>query len=220
MDYLPCVEIEPQEQAQSSVIWLHGLGANGHDFEPMVPELGIATKSVRFIFPHAPSIPVSINNGMRMPAWYDITDLDLDRKIDQLQLEKSANEIRKLILRENERGVVSEKIIIAGFSQGGAVGYEITLSYKDRLAGLVALSTYFPTKDTVNYSQQNQSTPIFIGHGTQDQMVLPGLGDEAHRHLQSRSYPVEYHSYEVGHGVNLEEIKDIGVWINRVLDLK
>ena len=150
MDYLPCVEIEPQVQAHASVIWLHGLGANGHDFEPIVPELRIATKSVRFIFPHAPSIPVSINNGMRMPAWYDITDLDLERKIDQLQLEKSADEIRKLILRENERGVVSEKIIIAGFSQGGAVGYEIALSYEHRLAGLVALSTYFPTKDTVN----------------------------------------------------------------------
>jgi phospholipase/carboxylesterase len=220
MDYLPCVEIEPQEQAQSSVIWLHGLGANGHDFEPIVPELGIATKSVRFIFPHAPSIPVSINNGMRMPAWYDITDLNLKRKIDQSQLEKSAEEIRKLILRENKRGVLSEKIIIAGFSQGGAVGYETALSYKSPLAGLIALSTYFPTKNTVKYSQQNQSIPVFIGHGEQDQMVLPELGIEAQNHLQDRSYSVEYHSYQVAHGVNLEEIKDIGIWINKVLDLE
>jgi phospholipase/carboxylesterase len=220
MDYLPCVEIEPQEQAQSSVIWLHGLGANGHDFESIVPELGISTKSVRFIFPHAPSIPVSINNGMRMPAWYDISNLDLEKKIDQPQLEKSAEEIGKLILRENERGILSKNIIIAGFSQGGAVGYEVALSYKDSLAGLVALSTYFPTKNTVKYSVENKSIPVFIGHGNQDQMVSAELGIEAHRHLQDRSYPVEYHSYEVGHGVNLEEIKDIGIWINKALDLE
>jgi len=220
MEYLPCVEIEPFKRAQSSVIWLHGLGANGHDFEPIVPQLELETASVRFIFPHAPHIPVSINNGMQMPAWYDIKDLDLGRKIDETQLQQSAKEIGKLIVRENDRGVPSDKIVIAGFSQGGAVGYEVALSHSNSLAGLIALSTYFATKDTVQYSPANKSLPIFIGHGNHDQMVLPELGITAHERLKYNNYPVEYHSYEVAHGVNLEEIKDIGIWINKILGLK
>ncbi len=221
MKYLPCVEIEPTETAGASVIWLHGLGANGHDFEPIVPELGLGDDtSVRFVFPHAPQIAVSINNGMKMPAWYDITDLNLGRKIDQTQLQQSAKEIENLIARENERGVPSQKIIIAGFSQGGAVGYEIALSYQDTLAGLIALSTYFATKETVQYSTANKSLPIFIGHGTHDQMVVSNLGVSAHEILKEKKYPVEYHTYEVAHGVNLQEIKDIGIWISKILELE
>jgi phospholipase/carboxylesterase len=136
VDLLKCVEIEPHGVAEFTVIWLHGLGANGHDFEPVVPSLRIdPTLQIRFVFPHAPHIPVSINNGMEMPAWYDIINLDLGREIDATQLRNSAIEISGLIARENERGIKTENIIIAGFSQGGAVGYELALSHPNKLAG-------------------------------------------------------------------------------------
>jgi phospholipase/carboxylesterase len=218
VEFLKCVEIEPNGSAEFSVIWLHGLGANGHDFEPIVPSLGIdKTLQIRFVFPHAPHIPVSINNGMEMPAWYDIINLDLGREIDAAQLRNSADEINRLISRENERGIATEKIIIAGFSQGGAVGYELALSHPEKLAGLIALSTYFATEKTIEISQANKKLPIFIGHGRQDQMVLPIKGKEAYGFLKERDYPVELYEYELAHGVDLDEVKEIGAWINKIL---
>jgi phospholipase/carboxylesterase len=221
VDLLKCVEIEPDGPAEFSVIWLHGLGANGHDFEPIVPSLGIdETLQIRFVFPHAPHIPVSINNGMEMPAWYDIINLDLGGEIDATQLRNSAYEISRLISRENERGITAENIIIAGFSQGGAVGYEIALSYPEKLAGLIALSTYFATEKTIKLSSANNKLPVFIGHGRHDQMVLPKKGKEAYNFLKNKQYPVEHHEYEVAHGVDMDEVREIGSWINRVFNVE
>ncbi len=219
MDLLPCVEIEPPAPATAAVIWLHGLGANGHDFEPVVPHLGLPeTLAVRFVFPHAPEIPVTINNGYVMPAWYDILVMDLGREVDADQLRSSAAAVGQLIEREKARGIPSERIIIAGFSQGGAVGYELALSWPERLGGLVTLSTYFPTAESVAYSPANHDLPVFIGHGRLDPMVSESLGASAHALLQARGYPVEYHTYNVEHGVDMVEIRDIGTWIRKRLE--
>ena len=154
---LPGVEIDPASPANAAVIWLHGLGANGHDFEPVVPELHLPESlPVRFIFPHAPQIPVTINSGYIMPAWYDILEMELDRKVDLAQLQQSALQIQQLIDREIERGIDSRRIVIAGFSQGGAVGFEAALSYPKPLAGLLALSTYFATADSIDIHPANR----------------------------------------------------------------
>ena len=153
MEYLPAVEIEyPKgEPVNAAIIWLHGLGADGNDFAPIVPQLDLpAGLGVRFIFPHAPSIPVTINNGFVMPAWYDIKRLDVDRHVDTDQLKQSASWVHDLIEREIERGVPSERIIVAGFSQGGAVSFEAALTYPKTLAGIMALSTYFATGDSID----------------------------------------------------------------------
>ena len=217
-ELLPCVEVEPATPANAAVIWLHGLGADGHDFEPIVPHLGIESPhAVRFVFPHAPSIPVTINNGYVMPAWYDILELDLERKMDETQLRASAAAVAKLIQREVERGIAAEKIIVAGFSQGGAVGFELALSYPERLAGLIAISTYFATKNSIETSDANADLPILICHGLHDPVVAEQFGQESFRLVSEMGYPAEYKTYPVEHGVDLQEILEIGAWINRVL---
>ena len=219
MDYLPCVEIEPADTAKASVIWLHGLGADGHDFEPIVPHLGISdTNPTRFVFPHAPAIPVTINNGMAMPAWYDILEMHLDRRVDEDQLRASAGAVARLIEREIERGVAANRIVIAGFSQGGAVAFELALSYPQRLAGLIALSTYFATRESIKRHEANADLPVFIGHGQHDPVVNEDYGQASHAALKALGYPAEYHLYPVEHGVDMQEIKDIGAWINGVLE--
>ena len=148
--YLTCVEIEPSTPATASVLWLHGLGADGHDFEPIVPELRLPRDAgVRFVFPNAPAIPVTINGGMVMPAWYDILALDIGRHVDEQQLRQSADAVAALVDREIERGIDSRRIVIAGFSQGGAVAYQLALSDPRPLAGLLVLSAYFPTARTI-----------------------------------------------------------------------
>lgn len=177
MQELKYIEIETNPNPTASVIWLHGLGASGHDFEPVVPELGLPPgAAVRFIFPHAPNLPVTINGGMRMPAWYDIKAMDIDRIVDTEQLMASSDAVGRLVDQEIERGVKSEHIVIAGFSQGGAVAYELGLSYPKRLAGIIALSTYFATAGTVKVSQANRGIPINVYHGTADPMVPESLG--------------------------------------------
>jgi phospholipase/carboxylesterase len=214
MDELAYVEIEPAANATASVIWLHGLGADGHDFEPIVPHLGIAPDlAIRFVFPHAPRLPVTINNGHVMPAWYDVFEMDLSRKVDETQLRASAIAVSRLITRENERGINTNRIILAGFSQGGAVAFELALSHPERLAGLVALSTYFATRNSVDINPANAGLPIFIGHGTRDPVVAESFGADSFSHLTEMGYAVEYHTYAVEHGVDLEEIQDIGRWI-------
>jgi len=169
MTYLPCETIETSNNPDAAVIWLHGLGANGHDFVPIVPQLRLPSEfKVRFIFPHAPSIPVTINGGMVMPAWYDILSLEAGRKTNPDQIEASAAAVIALLERERSRGIASERIVLAGFSQGGAVVYQAALAYENRLAGLMAMSTYFPTHETVHASAQ-QGKPadtiklIFLG---------------------------------------------------------
>ena len=215
-DLLRCVEIEPSAQATASVIWLHGLGASGHDFEPIVPELQLpADLAVRFIFPHAPQIPVTVNGGMVMPAWYDILAMDIDRKVDEAGVLASADAVDALIEREIARGIPSERILIAGFSQGGAVAYQAALRHPQPLAGLLTLSTYMAMP--VPPSQANAALPVMICHGSMDPMVPEQLGQRAAATLTELGYSPQYKSYPMEHMVCLEQIRDIGQWLTERL---
>ena len=215
-DLLRCVEIEPSAQATASVIWLHGLGASGHDFEPIVPELQLpADLAVRFIFPHAPQIPVTVNGGMVMPAWYDILAMDIDRKVDEAGVLASADAVDALIEQEIARGIPSERIIIAGFSQGGAVAYQAALRHPQPLAGLLTLSTYMAMP--VTPSNANASLPVMICHGSMDPMVPEQLGQRAAATLTELGYTPQYKSYPMEHMVCLEQIRDIGQWLTERL---
>lgn len=215
---LPCIDIEPDLPARSTVILLHGLGADGNDFVPMVPQLQLpAEMAVRFLFPNAPSIPITINGGYVMPAWYDITEINIDRKIDASQLIASAESIRQLVDREIDRGIPSERIVLAGFSQGGAVAYQTALTYMQPLAGLLCMSSYFATRETITPNTANRNLPVFICHGTMDPMVPERMGREAQSELTARGYEVEYKSYPMEHAVCARETQDISLWLQRVL---
>ena len=218
MNYLPHITVETGPKPIASVIWLHGLGASGHDFEPVVPELGLPEDTaVRFIFPHAPNLPVTINGGMSMPAWYDIKAMDIDRVVDTEQLRASADAVAKLVEQQKHKGIPPERIIIAGFSQGGAVAYELGLSYPERFGGVLALSTYFATADTVERSEANADVPISVYHGTFDPMVPESLGVRSVETLKEMGYDPSYQTFPMEHSVCLEEIQDIGRFIRRHL---
>lgn len=218
MQDLQYIEIETGENPTAAVIWLHGLGASGHDFEPVVPELGLPEDTaVRFIFPHAPNLPVTINGGMSMPAWYDIKAMDIDRVVDTEQLRASADAVAKLVEQQKQKGIPPERIIIAGFSQGGAVAYELGLSYPERFGGVLALSTYFATADTVERSEANADVPISVYHGTFDPMVPESLGVRSVETLKEMGYDPSYQTFPMEHSVCLEEIQDIGRFIRRHL---
>ena len=222
-EFLDCVVVEPgAEIAAASVIWLHGLGADGHDFEAVVPLLGIPPEmDVRFLFPNAPAIPVTVNNGIVMPAWYDILGMDFDRRVDEEGVRRSAQHVTDLIERERERGVAPEKIVLAGFSQGGAIALHLGLRYEARLAGILALSTYIACDGDLENerSDANQDVPIFQALGTMDPMVAYGLGTRARTRLTDLGYSVDWHEYEMQHQVCPEEIDAVGAWLRRVLDL-
>lgn len=218
MSYLPCIELEPQTPATAAVIWLHGLGASGNDFAPIVPELQLPESlAVRFIFPHAPSIPVTVNGGMVMPAWYDILSMEVDRIIDEPQILQSAEAVSALIDREIERGIASDRIILAGFSQGGAVAYQTALTYPKPLAGLMAMSTYLATQDTLTPHTANLELDIFVTHGTQDPIVHEVLGQRAVEFLLGKGYQTLYVTYPMQHEVCLPQIKDISSWLQERL---
>ena len=218
MTILSCIDIEPKTPATATVILLHGLGANGNDFVPMVAELRLpAGLPVRFIFPNAPSIPVTINGGYVMPAWYDITEINIDRKIDATQLIASAEQVRLLVDREIDRGIPGDRIVIAGFSQGGAVAYQAALTYLQPVAGLLCMSTYFATRQTLTPNSANRKLPIFICHGTADPMVPERMGRDALQDLTARGYPVEYKAYPMAHEVCAAQIADISRWLQRLL---
>nr|WP_111496202.1 alpha/beta fold hydrolase [Marinobacter bohaiensis] len=220
MTTLKTIELETQSNPDAAVIWLHGLGASGHDFEPVVPELRLPENArIRFIFPHAPNLPVTINGGMSMPAWYDIMAMDIERTVDEKQLRQSAEAIVELIEQEKDRGIDSQRIIVAGFSQGGAVAYEVGLTYAERLGGILALSTYFATASSIQPSEANRATPIRIYHGTHDPMVPESLGRKSYETLQAMGYGASYETYPMDHSVCLEEILDIGQFITRQLQL-
>ncbi len=220
MSELKYIERETGPNPTATVIWLHGLGASGHDFEPIVPELRLPEgAAVRFLFPHAPELPVTINGGMRMPAWYDIKAMDVDRVIDTEQLRRSAAAIVELIDAEIARGIDSSKIILAGFSQGGAVAYEVGLSYPKPLAGLLGLSTYFATADTVTPSEASQGLPIQVYHGVYDGIVPEVLGRKSVAQLEALGYHPEYATYPMDHSVCLEEVVAIGQFLQNRLDL-
>ena len=218
MSLLPCVEVNPATPPQHCVIWLHGLGASGHDFEPIVPELRLPDSlAVRFVFPHAPEIPVTVNGGYVMPAWYDILDMSIDRKIDTAQIEASSLAVQALIEREIANGIPAERIVLAGFSQGGAVAYQAALSYPRRLAGLMTLSTYFATHDTVTFDPANADLPIQIYHGDHDPVVPVLLGQKAFELLLAKGYRPAMKTYAMEHSVCPEQIVDISHWLQSVL---
>lgn len=218
---LPHVEVETNANPTASVIWLHGLGADGHDFEPIVEQLPLPKDAaIRFIFPHAPSLPVTINNGAVMPAWYDILEMSIEREVDENQLKISSASIIDFINHEISRGIKSERIVIAGFSQGGAVAFDVALSFPKRLAGLLALSSYFATKDSIEFSEANQEIPIEIHHGDYDSVVPVVLGNASYELLSSKGYPVNLKTYAMEHSVCAQQISDISQWFIDTLQLE
>ena len=208
------------EDPKFSVIWLHGLGADGHDFAPIVPELNLSSDlNMRFIFPHAPQRPVTINAGMVMPAWYDILSMEISRQVDEAGIESSAEQVRELIDQEIQHGIGSDHILLAGFSQGGAVVLHTGLLLQQPLLGILALSSYLPIPERILGLQNtvNQSTPIFMGHGTFDPVVPMQLGHKTQEFLVSQGCTVEWHTYPMEHSVNMDEIRDVGIWVTRLM---
>lgn len=218
-ELLPAVEIEPsQGPARASVLWLHGLGADGHDFEPVIPALKLpAALAIRFVLPHAPSLPVTVNNGYVMPAWYDILAFGEERQFNHQQLLDSAARVHALIDREIARGVPSHRILLAGFSQGGAVNFEAALTYPQPLAGVLALSTYFPTAYSVQPHRAQSGLPVNILHGTADPIVPIQMARSARRHLERIGLAPEFRSYVMGHELCQEELADIAAFLQLCL---
>lgn len=217
MALLPAIELETQPNPNSTVIWLHGLGADGNDFAPIVPELNLAADlAIRFIFPHAPTMPVTINGGFVMPAWYDIVAMEIDREIDVAGLMQSARAINDFIDREQKRGIDSTRIIMAGFSQGGAVAYEVALNAEQPLGGLLAMSTYLATKND-DAGAIHKNMPIMIHHGLYDPVVPEQLGRKSMDHLSRQGFKAEYQTYPMEHAVCPEQIHDISQWLQAVL---
>ncbi|MBE5313911.1 MAG: carboxylesterase [Xanthomonadales bacterium] len=217
---LECIEIETGPQPRHSVIWLHGLGADGHDFEPIVPELvKPGWPSLRFVFPHAPVRPITMNGGMRMRGWYDIYGLELMAIEDEAGILASVAEVERLLARERQRGVDSHRILLAGFSQGGAVALAAGLTQPERLAGIVALSTYLPIAAQVAARRApiQAGLPLFVGHGAVDPIVPQALGLAARQRLQDWGHTVDWHSYGMPHSVCAEEIRDLSGWMERHL---
>lgn len=210
---LDVIKHEPSAAADAVIIWLHGLGASGNDFVPMTEHLRFDSANIRFLFPNAPQLPVTINQGMVMPAWYDITDISIDRTIDSKQLRASAAEVHALIDTQIEQGIDSKRIIIAGFSQGGAVGYEAALTYPKPLGGLMAHSTYFATSADIKPATENAQLPLLIQHGTQDPVVPESLGRKAADELTHRGYPTTYQTYPMPHSLCLEQVEDMKRWL-------
>ncbi|MDH4573755.1 alpha/beta hydrolase [Salinicola acroporae] len=208
--------IEPSngKKADACVILLHGLGADGHDFEPLVPALALPESlAVRFVLPHAPQLPVTVNGGMTMSAWYDILEMNLGRRVDVEQLRASAERVHGLVEDQVADGIDSRRIVIAGFSQGGAVAYEAALSCARPLAGLLALSTYFATADSIDLADANRRLPIEVHHGSADPVVPEPLGREGAGKVESLGYPVNYRTYEMGHSLCPEQARDIADWL-------
>ncbi len=214
---LPTVEIETSAHPTHSVIWLHGLGADGNDFAPIVPELVAPTwPALRFVFPHAPVRPVTVNGGMPMRAWYDIVGVDLVSRQDESGMRASVASVDALIARENERGVPTGRILLAGFSQGGAIALSAGLRHANRLAGIIALSTYLPMQGSFaeERTTANAVTPIFWGHGTGDPIVPLTRGVSSRDLLQSLGYQVSWHTYPMPHSVCAEEVADLRTWMS------
>jgi phospholipase/carboxylesterase len=219
-EVLPCIELETAANPTASVIWLHGLGADGNDFVPIVPELRLpAALALRFVFPHAPMRSVTINNGMRMRAWYDISAADLNNRADLTGVQQSQRQVEALIEREVTRGIAAARIVLAGFSQGGAIALYTGVRHAQRLAGIIALSSYLVAADklSVEAASINRSLPIFMGHGTADPIVRVEWGEASRRTLEAGGYRVDWHTYRMEHSVCMEEIQAVSAWLQRVL---
>ncbi|HVY07681.1 MAG TPA: dienelactone hydrolase family protein [Burkholderiales bacterium] len=218
-ELLQTIEIETRPKPSHSVIWLHGLGADGNDFVPIVQELPLPPLGIRFVFPHAPMRPVTINGGFVMRAWYDIAYQDLDRQEDEKSLRESQKLIEALIAKEATRGVPANRIVLAGFSQGGVISLQTGLRQPKPLAGVMSLSAYLPLAGTVAQERNAASNdvPIFLGHGIADNVVPLKLGASTRDQLVKLGYDVDWHQYPMPHSVCAEELQDIGEWLKRVL---
>ncbi|MCP5420236.1 MAG: alpha/beta hydrolase fold domain-containing protein [Gammaproteobacteria bacterium] len=214
------LEIDPKGPTRSTIIWLHGLGADAHDFEPIVPYLKVPEElGLRFVFPNAPIRPVTVNGGMAMRAWYDILGMDIPRVEDPNGVHDSEQRLLALIEREKERGVPADHIVLAGFSQGGAIALYTGLRYPERLAGLLALSCYIPLAATLADERHaaNQDAPIFLAHGRYDEVIPIDYGRATGEQLEKLGYQPQRYEYPMGHEVNMEEIQAIGAWLRQVL---
>lgn len=219
MKPLETVTVETGPNPTFSIIWMHGLGADGHDFEPLVPELLTSgMPQLRFVFPHAPVRAVTINNGYQMRAWYDIIGIDRRSAEDFEGIAASAAAIGGLIAQENERGVATNRIAVAGFSQGGAMALHIATRHPETLAGVIALSCYLPLSRELAAARNpaNQSTPFFMAHGTQDPVVPYPLGEESFQALKAAGYSVEWHAYPMPHALCEPEVRDLRAWLARI----
>jgi phospholipase/carboxylesterase len=199
-----------------SIVWLHGLGADGNDFAPIVPDLvRPGWPAIRFVFPHAPVRPVTLNAGMRMRAWYDIRDLELNTRADEAGVRESIAQVEELVAREGERGIPAQRVFLAGFSQGGAIALAAALRRESALAGVLALSTYLPLGNhtAAESTAAGKRTPVFMAHGTQDPMVRPQWGEASRDALRGLGVPVEWRTYPMPHSVCAEEIRDLGDWL-------
>jgi phospholipase/carboxylesterase len=217
---LPHIELESAPNPTAAVIWLHGLGADGNDFAGLVPELDLSgCPPIRFVFPHAPKMPVTINGGYVMPAWYDIMGANLTDRQDDRGIQKSEWAINTLIENEVARGIPYERIVLAGFSQGCAMALHTGLRLQHRLAGIVALSGYLPLADRFPSERHaaNANTPVFMAHGTQDPVVVIQRGEESRDALAALGHPVQWHTYPMPHSVHPREVADIAVFLKQVL---
>ena len=219
-ELLPSIELEVGSRPDAAVIWLHGLGADGNDFVPIVEEMRLPPSlSMRFVFPHAPVRPVTLNNGLRMRAWYDIAPGDITDRADIAGVRASQAQVEALIAREMARGIVARRIVVAGFSQGGVIALHTGLRHAERLAGIVALSTYIVLPDllAVEASPANRDVPIFMAHGTSDPMVRLEWGEAGRRALVAAGYHVEWHTYPMPHSVVWEEVEAVREFLAKVL---
>ncbi len=217
---LPCVVNDTGPSAEITIIWLHGLGADGHDFEPIVPQLvDPSWPAIRFVFPHAPIRPVTINMGMPMRAWYDIKSMSMDQRADEAGVRASVAQVETLIAVEHARGVPSERIILAGFSQGGVIALHAGLRHRQRLAGVVGLSCYLPLSERLidERSTASAQTPILLMHGSADPVVALTLGEHARDTLTDWGYRPAWHVYPMQHQVSLEQIEDLRRWLTPLL---
>jgi phospholipase/carboxylesterase len=220
LDLLDHIELATGADPRATIIWMHGLGADGWDFMPVVRELPLPEGlPLRFIFPHAPERPVTINNGYVMRAWYDIAMNDISRLPDERGIRESQLAVERLIARERDRGIEPSRIVLAGFSQGGAIALQVGLRHANRLAGIVALSTYLTLEDSLDAeaSSANKATPIFMAHGTEDQVVPLQLAQVSRDALQKRGYAVEWHTWPMPHAVCAEEIESVAGFITRAV---
>ena len=217
---LPYVESNPSSTPDACVIWLHGLGDSGHGFAPIVPELKLPdSMAVKFIFPHAPERPVTINGGMRMRSWYDIKSLDFNSRADLDGVQTSAYQVENLINAQIDSGIPAERIVLAGFSQGGVVALHLLPRFAKKLAGVMALSTYMcePTLLNSEATDTNKDTPIFMAHGDQDEVVPIFMGNAAYQTMHSNGFNATWQTYPMQHNVCVQELNDISAWLQKVL---
>lgn len=217
-ELLDCVQVDTGADARWTVLWLHGLGADGHDFEPLVPELvRPGWPALRFLFQHAPVRPVTVNNGMRMRAWYDITGMEIARGQDEAGIRQSMAQVEALIVSESDRGIAHDRMILAGFSQGGAIALAAAVRRNAPLAGAVGLSTYLPlgAESAAESTAESRATPVFLAHGAQDPVVPQTLGERSRDHLVELGYQVTWRSYPMQHSVCAEEIRDLADWLEQ-----